>query len=369
MLQQTCAFLDRRALLPDHGLMTGWRRSLFIVIFALCACSNEETAAPPDAAPRPADLAAEELALPDSAADVSADLAVDAWGTGPPYPIILAHGFFGWDKIGPLDYFYKVKAALVKKGHDVHVTSVDPFNASLFRGKQLLKQVEAVLKKSGAARVNIIGHSQGGIDARYVAAQLPARVASVTTVATPHLGIKIADVLLKQTSGYTKALAQAFFKALARPFYGDVAKDADIVACLTSMTTSGMIAFNKKYPDQPGIDYYSIGGRSDLKLAESQCLAPKAPPFITKYAKVKDPIDPLLLLTAKLLSGKPSTAKPNDGMVQVAKVKWGTWIGCIPADHFDQVGQILGDGPGKGNSFSHITFYQDLAAWLVSQGY
>ena len=297
------------------------------------------------------------------------DLQPDSPGTGPPYPLVLAHGFFGWSKIGPLEYFYKVEAALQAKGHVVHVTSVDPFNTSLFRGAQLLAQVKAVLLKTGAAKVNLIGHSQGGVDARYVAAQIPHRVASVTTIATPHLGIKIGDALLKQTSGYTKALAQAFFKAVARPFYGDVAKDANIVACLTSMTTSGMSTFNLKYPDVDGIAYFSIGGRSDKHLGSSECLAPKAPPFITKYAKIKDPIDPLLLITAKFLAEKYHTPKPNDGMVQLDKVKWGTWLGCIPADHFDQVGQILGDGPGKGNSFSHITFYQDLAAYLVSKGY
>ena len=350
--------------------MSPWRVPIpLLLVLLVASCSApEHPGVTPDSASAPDDQGAEEMA---AAVDLPAspDLVTDAWGKGPPYPVVLVHGFFGWDKIGPLTYFYKVKAALEARGHVVHVTSVDPFNTSLYRGQQLRKQVEAVLVKTGSARVNIIGHSQGGVDARYVAAQIPHRVASVTTVATPHLGIKIGDVLLKQTSGYTKVLAQAFFKALARPFYGDVAKDANIVACLTSMTTSGMIDFNKKYPDQLGVAYFSIGGRSDKHLGENECVAPKAPPFITKYAKVKDPIDPLLYLTSKLLAEKHHSPKPNDGMVQLAKVKWGTWLGCIPADHFDQVGQILGDSPGSGNSFSHITFYQDLAAWLVSQGY
>ena len=346
-----------------------WRAFLLLAALAAAACSATEDPVAPDRAVAPGDLAGPELSLTGDLTMSGRDLMLDSWGSGPPYPMVLAHGFFGWDKIGPLDYFYKVKAALQAKGHVVLVTSVDPFNTSLHRGKQLLKQVEAALVKTGAAKVNIIGHSQGGVDARYVAAMIPHRVASVTTVATPHLGIKIGDVLLKQTSGYTKALAMAFFKALARPFYGDVAKDANIVACLTSMTTNGMAAFNNKYPDHPDVAYFSIGGRSDKHMGQTECVAPKAPPFITKYAKVVDPIAPLLLITSKLLADKFHTPKPNDGMVQLAKVKWGTWLGCIPADHFDQVGQILGDSPGKGNSFSHITFYKDLAAWLVSKGY
>ena len=348
-----------------------WRAiSPSLLILTTLACCADEPAVTADLTTAVHDQGAEELALEDDLTlDTSDLLQPDAWGKGPPYPLVLAHGFFGWDKIGPLEYFYKVKAALEAKGHVVHVTSVDPFNSSLYRGQQLRKQVEAVLVKTGAAKVNIIGHSQGGIDARYVAAMIPHRVASVATVATPHLGIKIGDVLLKQTSGYTKALAKAFFKALARPFYGDVAQDANIVACLKSMTTSQMTAFNVKYSDHYGVSYFSIGGRSDKHLGQTECVAPKAPPFITKYAKVADPIDPLLLITSKLLAEKYHTPKPNDGIVQLAKVKWGTWLGCIPADHFDQVGQILGDSPGKGNSFSHITFYQDLAAYLVSKGF
>src|SRR6185436_564648 len=87
-----------------------------------------------------------------------------------PYPIVLAHGFSGFRNIGPIDYFYGVKAALEKDGHRVFVSIVEPFASSATRGEQLANYIETVvLPQSGAHRVNIIGHSQGGLDARYAA--------------------------------------------------------------------------------------------------------------------------------------------------------------------------------------------------------
>jgi len=43
--------------------------------------------------------------------------------------------------------------------------------------------------------VNLIGHSQGGLDVRYVAAVRPDLVASVTTIGAPHQGAQVADYL------------------------------------------------------------------------------------------------------------------------------------------------------------------------------
>src|SRR5690606_38615294 len=118
-----------------------------------------------------------------------------------PYPIILAHGFFGFEDFAGIDfitYFYGVKDELAARGEaQVFTPAVDPFNDSETRGEALLAHVERILEETGATKVNLIGHSQGGLDSRYVAHQRPDRVASVTTFATPHRGTPIADVVLE----------------------------------------------------------------------------------------------------------------------------------------------------------------------------
>src|SRR4029077_17462145 len=63
------------------------------------------------------------------------------------------------------------------------------------RGEQLLQQIEFIAASTGAGKVNLIGHSEGGLDSRYVMAVRPDLIASLTTVATPHLGADLADFL------------------------------------------------------------------------------------------------------------------------------------------------------------------------------
>ena len=288
---------------------------------------------------------------------------------GPPYPIVLAHGFFGFNQIASVDYFYHVEPALTAAGHRVFVTTVDPFNSVSVRGEQLLKQVTDILQQTGSAKLNIIGHSQGGLDARYVASRIPERISAVVGFAVPNLGTKVADAVLDQAPGFTVGLLQSVCALAGRPFWGDIAKDPDFRASLESISTSGAAAFNVAYPDVEGVRYYSVSGRTNMQLGEKACEAPKAPPFITRYNGTRDPLDPTLVLTAALLSGSILDPAPNDGMVSVSSAKWGTWLGCIPADHMDEMGQYLGDPPGVGNSFDHIEFYKDLATFLVSEGF
>ena len=59
----------------------------------------------------------------------------------------------------------------------------------------------------------------------------------------------------------------------------------------------------------------------------------------------------------------------HDGLVTVESAKLGTFLGCIPADHMDEVNQLAGDPPGLGNPFDAVQFYRDLAAWLRDTGY
>ncbi|MBI2734680.1 MAG: triacylglycerol lipase [Aquabacterium sp.] len=101
------------------------------------------------------------------------------------YPIVLVHGFMGFDDILGVDYFYQVPDNLRRNGATVYVAAVSQVNSSEARGEQLLKQMQQWAAKDGVKKFNIIGHSQGGPTARYVAGVVPGMVASITTVASP----------------------------------------------------------------------------------------------------------------------------------------------------------------------------------------
>src|SRR5262249_43999298 len=114
--------------------------------------------------------------------------------TRQPYPFILVHGLDGFKNVGPVEYFIGVAEALKADGHPVFVPQVDAYNSSDVRGAELQSFVENVLMQTGAAKVNLICHSQGGLDCRWVASNIGDRIASVTTIATPHHGTPLADI-------------------------------------------------------------------------------------------------------------------------------------------------------------------------------
>jgi triacylglycerol lipase len=292
---------------------------------------------------------------------------------GPPYPIVLAHGFFGFEEFAGVDfatYFYGVKDHLAQNGEPLVFTpAVDPFNDSTFRGAQLVLRIEEILAQTGHAKVNLIGHSQGGLDARVVAHDRPDLVASVTTFATPHQGTPIADIVLGLVQNPdAKSFVDWLVNIAAAPLYDQAGKETALSKPMHLFSEQGIAEFNAKYVDRAGVLYFSLTGRSDWELGGAACQSADAPPFVTQYQQELDPIDPALSLTETLLDGGLTDPYPNDGLVRAEDAKWGTFLGCVPADHLDQIGHLFGDSPGLGNGFDHLELYRELVAYLREKG-
>lgn len=306
-------------------------------------------------------------------ADSSSDGADETTGEpllGAPYPILLAHGFFGFEQLADLEfvpYWHGVPAHLAALGHTVCVAEVDPFNDSTERGMQLLEQALACADATGHAKVNIIGHSQGGLDARVVAHLAPERIASVTTFATPHYGTPIADIALGLTPNEASALLVDWLvQTLGAPLWDEIGNQTSLGEALYQMSTPGIAEFNRTYLDAPGVLYTSVTGRTGLHDGDDDCQPSSPPPpvLVTAFEDTLDTTDPLLLVPETILSDGVFSQVPNDGLVRVADARWGEFLGCVPADHLDEVGQLLGDSPGFGNDWDHLAFYGDLVAYL-----
>jgi len=293
---------------------------------------------------------------------------------GAPYPIVLAHGFFGFDDFagaGFLSYFYGVKEHLAAGGEElVYTPAVDPFNSSDFRGDQLIAEIEAILAETGHAKVNIIGHSQGGLDARAVAHKRPDLVASVVTVATPHFGSPVADIVLKYVDDPdAQDVLNELLKLIGAPLYDEIGNETDVFKPLHLFSQPGIAQFNASHPDQPGVFYASVTGRSDEQLGGIECEPDVAQSFVKQWDAVVDPIDIALSLSEAVVDGGFNSEEPNDGLVRVVDARWGQFWGCIPADHLDQVGQLLGDDPGGDNQWDYLEFYSKLVVRIRLQGF
>lgn len=255
-------------------------------------------------------------------------------------PIVLLHGAAGFAQIGPLEYYFGVKGRLLSDGHQVFVTEVDPFQRIEVRAAQLETQLSAILASTGAPRLHLIGHSQGGLDARYLISNLGFgdRVATLTTISTPHRGSRVADVALGILPGPAESTLAFLLNLIA-------GGGQDPLGQAYQLTEAYALSeFEPNNPDDPRVSYYSVAGVTRAA---------------TLHIFTEDVCDPLLWAGYAVLA--PTGA--NDGLVTVASARHGTFLGTVPADHFDEVGQLLGT---TALGFNHRTFYSKLARYLTS---
>ena len=241
------------------------------------------------------------------------------------FPVMLVHGYFGTDTyFSLLDYFHDVPDRLRAAGFEVRTPTTDAFNWSESRGEQLAEQLDALLVETGARKVNMIAHSQGGMDARVVISGLgyAERVATLTTVATPHRGtpLAVADIASVQDFG---------------PDYLEG-------------------TFNPAYPDSAEVKYFSWSART-CGLLEFGCQR-------ERNGELADPILALFQTSLTLRVGD------NDGFVPTASMVWGELLGTLSADHMDEVGQIA-DGSPRNDPFDHRAFYLSELYRLSAAGF
>jgi triacylglycerol lipase len=128
------------------------------------------------------------------------------------YPVILVHGmaFRDGKYVGS---WGRIPQVLRDYGVDLYFGGTDAWGICETNAELLKEQVETVLRETGKERVNIIGYSTGGIDARYMIWKydLGGQVASLVTISTPHQGSELADLVFQQKITYTR-----FGKALIR---------------------------------------------------------------------------------------------------------------------------------------------------------
>ncbi|KAI8325461.1 alpha/beta-hydrolase, partial [Martensiomyces pterosporus] len=249
----------------------------------------------------------------------------------PRNPLVLCHGLYGFDLLGP------EKLPILQ----IHY----------WRG------IREALEKAGAKVINILGHSMGGLDARYLISHIHPKsysVASLTTVCTPHRGspfmdwcrdylslgypgIDPADVRLRDFAHFLTNLLSENASAgessqlsrlernsaieddylqrsasLLRMVYRRIMAtlDTPAYACLTTDYCNRF--FNPATPDAPGVEYLSFGAHID-----TNGITEKANPLIIPHDIIY------------------KAEGPNDGFVSLTSAQWGHYLGTVCADHFD----------------------------------
>jgi triacylglycerol lipase len=182
------------------------------------------------------------------------------------YPIVFAHGMAGFDDILGYDYWGDDYGYFVLDPYhnwDIDwnqksfIGSVTPFQSSEQRGYELYQDIMGYMASSGAQYVNIVGHSQGGLDLRKAAKSLyTAKGRNVVkygiSISSPHRGSPIAKYVLNLYPG-----VQSVLEALAN-YFGNIVYGAgnNANAALKQLVhddwpndgqTTGTKAFNTLY--------------------------------------------------------------------------------------------------------------------------
>lgn len=106
-------------------------------------------------------------------------------------PVVLLHGF-----IDNRSVFVVLRRALTRRGHR-HLESLNysPLTRDIRTAAELFgRHVEEICARTGHSRVDVVGHSLGGLIARYYVQRLGGdrRVRTLVTLGTPHGGTAVA---------------------------------------------------------------------------------------------------------------------------------------------------------------------------------
>lgn len=167
------------------------------------------------------------------------------------YPVVLSHGlsWHGNDSTAPVtDGWYGITSSLSRSGTIVFEPDTSAFNSSTVRGEQLLKYLLELQAIYGYQKFNLIGHSQGGLDIRYVASVRPEIVASVTAVSSPAHGSGFADAIVDLTSDHPIVVSLIAIGMTLTGYWRDPNDPQDGFGAVNTITSKGALSFASEHP-------------------------------------------------------------------------------------------------------------------------
>jgi hypothetical protein len=108
-------------------------------------------------------------------------------------PVLLLHGF-----IDNRSVFVLLRRSLAQHGRQqIESLNYSPLTCDIRAAAELLgRRIEEICERTGAGQVDVVGHSLGGLIARYYVQRLggDARVRTLVTLGTPHSGTRVMPV-------------------------------------------------------------------------------------------------------------------------------------------------------------------------------
>jgi len=212
------------------------------------------------------------------------------------YPVVLVHGIVAYDRDeGHYIFWGRIPHVLREHGVKVFFGNTDSWGNYESNAEKLKTTIETVLQQTNSEKVNIIAHSKGGIDSRYLIWKYDFgdKVASLTTISTPHRGAEIADLIFKQEFIHSEITIKAL--AIFGELYGDT--NPDLYNVNYYLTTEKMKEFNEEVVMDPRVYFQSL------------------------YTTIDNKFNTLMSVSGYLYL--KSVSGENDGVVSEYSARWG----------------------------------------------
>lgn len=259
------------------------------------------------------------------------------------YPIVMVHGLFFRDS-RYFCYWGRIPRVLKRHGATIYYGNQEAAGSIKCNAQDVATCIDHVLAETGAEKVNLIAHSKGGLDSRYAIThlQLADKVASLSTMGTPHHGClfvdRLLDIMPEWFFGWlTRTMDKLFHK------WGDKNPQAEVA--IRQFCIADSDDFNNKTPDMDGVYYQSY--TSAMNKCSSDFLLSISYAFI------------------KRVDGE------NDGLVSVSSAEWGKFRGVLRCpnrrgiSHADQVDMKREDYCG----FDVTEHYVQMVSELREMGF
>ena len=251
------------------------------------------------------------------------------------HPIVLGHGILGFDDsqgmaFGLVQYWGDMDEYLRDEGAKVLTPGKTAAQGLSVRAKQQADQIAYWMAAHGYSKVNYFGHSQGGLDGRYMITNntcgntkkgynicMRNAVRVFTSINTPHRGSPVGDIVLNVIPGWLQPFVGTVLDVIAGLIFSD--NQQDVLAMGDSLTVSGTTIFNNNTPNVSNVKYYSYGS------------------YITVPDLIQHPIMGILSPITWAGGLAYNMGGKNDGIVPYSSQKWGTWKG-IPETRWNTTG-------------------------------
>lgn len=256
------------------------------------------------------------------------------------YPLVFVHGIAIKD-IFFIKSFGRIDKYLTNEGYKIYKPKVDSFGTIEHNAEVLKKEIEQILEKEKVDKVNIIAHSKGGLDSKYMIQKLGMedKVASLTTLCTPHKGSPIAENILRLPKWFLKFLA--FWINLFYRIFGDKKPD--------SLTVCKQLSTSKDIEEET----FDI---SDKIYCQS---------YSTKMNRMRDDFT---MSIPYMFSHYFQKGKDTDGLVPTESAIFGEYKGVAFKEGVSH-SEVMGYSLSKKKRHRVYDFYSDLCRDLASRGY